>query len=116
MTEQDDWLDHARRHLDRAQEHRDQGQLEYARTELVGAISDIWTAAREVEEAMIEPRVVHLAPGPGEIFAPCCGIYVARRGEWSTMVATTNIPYDVTCTGETSVDKPHGGLVAPMGR
>lgn len=100
MSPQLDWLEHAKRHMERAEHHRSQGDYEYARTELVSAISDIWVAAREVDEERENPHPVHLAPPHGEFFLPCCEGLVVRQGPWSTLSRITLDPDKVTCKGE----------------
>ncbi len=112
MTEQRDWLDHVRRHLDRAQWHRDKGDFEFARTELVGAITDIWTAADEIDEELATPRVVHLVTPEERSWTKCCGIWVQENGEWGQIPRVTLLPDNVTCSGE-DPRKPHSGLIPP---
>ena len=94
---QTDWLTHARRHLERAEWHRSNGDYEFARTELVDAVGDIWVAAREVDEERGAPRPVHLAPPHGEIIMPCCSQIICTRGTWAQVHRTTLNPDQVTC-------------------
>lgn len=100
MSAQGDWLEHAKRHLERAEWHRDRGEYEYARTELVNAIGDIWTAGREVDRESENPRPVHMAPPHGDIFLPCCHDLIVTRGEWGQCHRITLNPDEVTCKGE----------------
>lgn len=98
MSAQGDWLEHARRHLDRAEWHRGRGEddLVYARTEIAGAISDLWTAAQELEAELDEPRTIYLSPRFGSSMAPC-GEFIVRCGEWSRLTRTTTDASRVTC-------------------
>jgi hypothetical protein len=100
MTLQSDWLTHVRRHLDRAQWHRDTtDDLDFARTELLGAIEDLWIAFDEIVKEQKDLRPIHLVDqhtydGHETV---CCGKYVRTYGPWREQTRTTIYPDRVTC-------------------